>query len=68
MDEHYDSMFKLFCGVGENGDRKRREVEVFFCGAPPIGCELTDPCQLLTLRWREDKSYIEYYFMMEFFG
>jgi dual oxidase len=68
MDEHYESMLKLFEGASEKGDRKKRKVGVFFCGAPPIVYELADRCQLLTLRGREDKSFIENHFMMEVFG
>lgn len=68
MDEHYESMLKLFEGASEKGDRKKRKVGVFFCGEPPIGYELADRCQLLTLRGRENKSFIEYHFMMEVFG
>jgi len=29
MDEHYESMLKLFKDAGEKGDRKKRKVESF---------------------------------------
>ncbi|KAA8572627.1 hypothetical protein EYC84_003227 [Monilinia fructicola] len=75
MDGHYEEMLRFY-GTAERGrsrdggkskDAKRR-VGVFFCGAPVIGYELADRCQLLTLRGREDRSLIEYHFMMEVFG
>jgi hypothetical protein len=69
MSDHYESMLKLSKELGEKGwNDKARKVGVFFCGAPPIGHELADRCQVLTVRGREDKSYIEYHFMMEVFG
>ncbi|CZS88092.1 hypothetical protein WAI453_000495 [Rhynchosporium graminicola] len=69
MDDHYDSMLKWYKEMGEKGfNVKKRKVGVFFCGAPPIGYELADRCEILTRRAREDKSYIEYHFMMEVFG
>lgn len=71
MDDRYEMMLK-YCRtrVEKNGmdEIKRRKVGVFFCGAPPIGYELADRCQLLTLRGREDKSLLEYHFMMEVFS
>ncbi|KAB8300093.1 hypothetical protein EYC80_000325 [Monilinia laxa] len=75
MDGHYEEMLRFY-GTDERGrsrdgakpkDAKRR-VGVFFCGAPVIGYELADRCQLLTLRGREDRSLIEYHFVMEVFG
>jgi len=69
MDEYHESLLKLYKEAAEKGrDMGKRKVGVFFCGAPPIGYELADRCQLLTLRGREDKSLIEYHFMMEVFG
>jgi dual oxidase len=69
MNDHYESILKLYKELGEKGaDVKTRKVGVFFCGAPPIGRELADRCQVLRMRGREDKSYIEYHFMMEVFG
>lgn len=71
MDEHYEMMLKYCRGrVEEKGtdEIKRRKVGVFFCGAPPIGYELADRCRILTLRGREDRSLVEYHFMMEVFG
>merc|ERR1712225_195050 len=69
MDEHYESMLEWYKEMGKKGIHiKKRKVGVFFCGAPPIGYELADRCQILTRRAREDKSYIEYHFMMEVFG
>jgi dual oxidase len=69
MDEYHESMLQMYKEPAEKGrNMGRRNVGVFFCGAPPIGYELADRCQLLTLRGREDKSLIEYHFMMEVFG
>ena len=70
MNEHYESMVKLFGpgGAQEKVDEDERKVGVFFCGAPPIGYELADRCSALTLRGREDRNFIEYHFMMEVFG
>ncbi|KAK0102425.1 hypothetical protein ONS95_006045 [Cadophora gregata] len=69
MDEHYESMLEWYKEMSKKGIHiKKRKVGVFFCGAPPIGYELADRCQILTRRAREDKSYIEYHFMMEVFG
>jgi len=70
MNDHYDSMVKLFGkgGQGEKVDEDDRKVGVFFCGAPPIGLELADRCRALTVRGREDRNFIEYHFMMEVFG
>lgn len=55
MDEHYESMLQL-CKNSDNIEK--RKVGVFSCGAPPIGYELADHCRWLTVRGREDKSYI----------
>ncbi|KAI4723539.1 hypothetical protein E4T48_00009 [Aureobasidium sp. EXF-10727] len=44
------------------------KVGVFFCGAPVIGYQLADRCRALTARGREDKTFIEYHFMLEVFG
>ncbi|EHK96207.1 hypothetical protein M7I_8115 [Glarea lozoyensis 74030] len=69
MNDHYGSMLQTIKETKEKGmEIKKRRVGVFFCGAPPIGYELADRCHELTVRGREDKSYIEYYFMMEVFG
>ena len=67
MNEHYDEMCKLFGpgGAQEKVDEDDRKVGVFFCGAPPIGYELADRCEALTLRGREDRNFIEYHFLME---
>lgn len=69
LDDHYESMLTLLREANEQGQEvKKRKVGVFFCGAPPIGYELADRCQILTFRGREDESFIEYHFMMEVFG
>ena len=69
MDEHYENMIRLYKETADTGrNMGKRKVGVFFCGAPPIGYELADRCQALTLRGREDKSFIEYHFLSEVFG
>ncbi|KAI4732390.1 hypothetical protein E4T50_17031 [Aureobasidium sp. EXF-12298] len=40
------------------------KVGGFFCGTPV----LADACRALTARGRENKTFIEYHFMMEVFG
>lgn len=62
--EHYEEMLRLF----EKDQKRRRRVGVFFCGAPVIGAQLADLCHEMTLRGREDKSEIEYFFQIEVFG
>lgn len=64
MADHYDEMLKLF----QRDQKRRRRVGVFFCGAPVIGAQLADLCHEMTLRGREDKSEIEYFFQIEVFG
>lgn len=64
LDQHYQEMLTLF----EQDKLRRRRVGVFFCGAPVIGAQLSDLCQELTLRGREDGSEIEYFFQIEVFG
>lgn len=71
MNEHYESMLQYYKDMQEKGTgvkKSKRKVGVFFCGAKNIGYELADRCQLLTLRGREDKSFVEYHFMREVFG
>ncbi|TVY82692.1 Superoxide-generating NADPH oxidase heavy chain subunit A [Lachnellula suecica] len=71
MDEHYESILQYYQEMRDKGTevkKSRRKVGVFFCGAQNIGFELADRCQVLTLRGREDKSFVEYHFMMEVFG
>jgi dual oxidase len=71
LDEHYKDMLQNYKDMEDRGvgiKKSRRKVGVFFCGAKNIGYELTDRCQLLTLRGREDKSFVEYHFMLEVFG
>lgn len=79
MDEHYDSMRELIAAASAARDEKdrsgrlrqqqakRRRVGVFYCGAPQVGYELSDRCRMLTLRGREDRTFLEYHFMMEVF-
>ena len=64
LNQHYDEMLELFAADKE----RRRRVGVFFCGAPVIGAQLADLCHELTLRGREEKSGIEYFFQIEVFG
>lgn len=64
LNQHYEEMLQLFAADKE----RRRRVGVFFCGAPVIGAQLADLCHELTLRGREDKSEIEYFFQIEVFG
>ncbi|KAI4728763.1 hypothetical protein E4T49_03546 [Aureobasidium sp. EXF-10728] len=77
MDAHYKDMCSLLAAKRElhKGDEKELDklgngfkVGVFFCGAPVIGYQLADRCRALTARGREDKTFIEYHFMMEVFG
>lgn len=71
LDEHYESMLQYYKDREDGGARvkkSRRKVGVFFCGAHNIGCELADRCQVLTLRGREDRSFVQYHFLMEVFG
>ena len=71
MEEHYESMQRLVMarrGKPDAVDSKQKtKVGVFFCGAPVVGAELADRCHLMTLRGREDRSLIEYHFMLEVF-
>ncbi|TVY53411.1 putative respiratory burst oxidase-like protein [Lachnellula cervina] len=71
LDEHYESMLQYYKDMEDKGvgvKKTKRKVGVFFCGAKNIGYELADRCQALTLRGREDKSFVEYHFMLEVFG
>ncbi|THV89450.1 hypothetical protein D6D26_09753 [Aureobasidium pullulans] len=77
MDTHYEDMCKLLSAKKKlwQGDKKKIEelndgfkVGVFFCGAPVVGYQLADRCRALTARGREDKTFIEYHFMVEVFG
>jgi dual oxidase len=77
MDMHYTDMCQLLAAKKElyKGDKKKAEVlkdgfkvGVFFCGAPVVGYQLADSCRALTARGREDKTFVEYHFMMEVFG
>jgi dual oxidase len=77
MDMHYTDMCQLLAAKKElyKGDKKKTEelkdgfkVGVFFCGAPVVGYQLADSCRALTARGREDKTFVEYHFMMEVFG
>lgn len=66
LEEHYKSMQEL---LARDKDKIRsRKVGVFFCGPPVIGHELADRCQVMTLRGREDRSFLEYHFMIEIFA
>lgn len=66
MDDHYERMRKLLAS-GDGFQNKKRKVGVFFCGNLIIGYELADLCRILTMRGREDKSLVQYHFMMEVF-
>lgn len=64
-------MLQYYKDMEDRGARikkSRRKVGVFFCGAKNIGYELADRCQVLTLRGREDRSFVQYHFLMEVFG
>lgn len=63
INEHYTQMSELF---SRDKERKRR-IGVFFCGSPGIGAQLADLCHQMTLRGREDQSFIEYHFHTEVF-
>lgn len=64
LNQHYEEMAQLFA----RDKSRKRKVGVFFCGAPIIGHALADLCHQMTLRGREDRTEIEYYFMIEVFG
>ncbi|KAG9570225.1 hypothetical protein KCU79_g1089, partial [Aureobasidium melanogenum] len=77
MNKHYEDMCVLLVAKKNfyRNDKKKLEglesgikVGVFFCGAPVVGYQLADACRALTARGREDKTFIEYHFMMEVFG
>ncbi|KAH0278175.1 hypothetical protein KCU91_g2673, partial [Aureobasidium melanogenum] len=77
MNKHYEDMCVLLAAKKAlyRDDKKKLEdlesgikVGVFFCGAPVVGYQLADSCRALTARGREDKTFIEYHFMMEVFG
>lgn len=68
MGNHYECLLEESRKNGEKVKGKRRKVEVFFCGAPVVGYELADRCQVLTVRGRQKGKGIEYHFMMEVFG
>ncbi|KAG9604407.1 hypothetical protein KCU86_g584, partial [Aureobasidium melanogenum] len=77
MNKHYEDMCVLLVAEKNfyRNDKKRLEslesgikVGIFFCGAPVVGYQLADACRALTARGREDKTFIEYHFMMEVFG
>ncbi|KAG9948388.1 hypothetical protein KCU85_g5029, partial [Aureobasidium melanogenum] len=77
MNKHYEDMCVLLAAKKAlyRDDKKKSEdlesgikVGVFFCGAPVVGYQLADSCRALTARGREDKTFIEYHFMMEVFG
>jgi dual oxidase len=77
MNTHYMDMCQLLAAKKDlhKGDKKKMEesrdgfeVGVFFCGAPVVGYQLADACRALTARGREEKTFVEYHFMMEVFG
>ncbi|KEQ66030.1 uncharacterized protein M437DRAFT_41755 [Aureobasidium melanogenum CBS 110374] len=77
MNKHYEDMCVLLAAkkdLHRNNKKKLEDLEsgirvgVFFCGAPVVGYQLADSCRALTARGREDKTFIEYHFMMEVFG
>ncbi|KAG9959037.1 hypothetical protein KCU61_g7844, partial [Aureobasidium melanogenum] len=77
MNKHYEDMCVLLVAKKNfyRNEKKKLEglesgikVGVFFCGAPVVGYQLADACRALTARGREDKTFIEYHFMMEAFG
>lgn len=57
MERHYEDMLQLFVR-----DKARKcTVGVFFCGAPVIGHQLAALCRAMTLRGRQDRSWVEYH-------
>ncbi|KAJ5818995.1 Riboflavin synthase [Penicillium riverlandense] len=62
MEEHYNLM-----QVSAKDTGRKVKIGVFFCGSPTLGYELSERCKLLTQRGYEDRSRIEYHFMMEVF-
>ena len=77
MDKHYEDMCALLAEkkkLWKEDEKKLEElgnglkVGVFFCGAPVVGYQLADRCRALTARGREDRTFVEYHFMMEVFG
>lgn len=77
MNKHYEDMCVLLAAKKDlyRDDDKRLDnmndgikVGVFFCGAPVVGYQLADACRALTARGREDKTFIQYHFMIEVFG
>lgn len=78
LDEHYDDMLEFRAsrrkqaesdgnGISTKMASDDIKVGVFFCGAPVVGEILADKCRQLSIRGRQDKSKIEYHFMMEVF-
>ena len=65
MLDHYEDMARLMREGRAPADKFK--VGVFFCGTPVIGMALSDLCRQMTLRGREDRTFIEYRFMMEVF-
>ena len=65
MIDHYEDMAKLLREGRAPPDKFK--VGVFFCGTPIIGMQLADLCHQMTLRGREDRTFIRYHFMMEVF-
>ena len=64
LDAHYDDMVKY----AKDQNLERLKVGVFFCGTPLIGEILSDRCRLLSARGAQERTGIEYHFMIEVFG
>ncbi len=78
LDEHYNDMLEFRSsrrkeaesetnGISKKMASDEIKVGVFFCGAPVVGEILADKCRQLSIRGRQDKSKIEYHFMIEVF-
>ena len=65
MLDHYEAMARL--QREGRAPRDRFRVGVFFCGTPIIGMQLSDLCRQMTIRGRQDGTFIRYHFMMEVF-
>lgn len=84
MEEHYSDMCKVLANrtpMNEKPEERRRSrvgrtgvvddevrVGVFFCGPPVIGQQLSDQCEQMNAKARNEGRKVEYRFMIEVFG
>jgi hypothetical protein len=54
--------------IGEGKVARGESIAVFFCGSPVIGVVLSDLCEQLSIRGRNEGSGIRWDFRMEVFG